>query len=95
MSAKENFVWRFKLDKTECKLESTNAAKVRMVRQQIQNLLNLVLLLQDGKRLRPSSFSFIGDSRIYQIFEDEGNIERKTPLFEGKHKHFQKKGGKV
>lgn len=76
----EDFVWRFKLDKTGLKPENTTDPKVRMVRQQIQNLLNLVFLFQDNRRLRPTFFSFIGDSKVYQIFEDEADHRNKPSL---------------
>lgn len=85
MSAKEeDFVWRFSLNKTRLRRKNTADLKIQMVRQQVQNLLNLIYLFQNGKRLRPTSFSFIGDRRVYQIFEGEERPSNSSRLDESR-----------
>jgi len=65
-----DYIWRFKLDPEKVQI-SRDDAFVDLFRSQLQDLLKIVVLTKNGKRVRVDAFRFINDmEKEYKIFED-------------------------
>ncbi len=68
INEEEDFVFRFDLSYVQSK-GLYNDPIVEMFREQIANILDIVILMEGGKEIKVDGFKFLNNSKIiYQIF---------------------------
>ena len=69
MSNIDDYVWRFKLDPEKEKIEDDDAF-VDLFRNQLQDILKIVVLTKNGARVRVDGFRFVNNmEKEHKIFK--------------------------